>query len=165
MLDISQLQCKKDKYRKTKEPGAYKIYSEDTIRSYNDSGLPERLGFSRKQTEDILRTVGFLIMKRVVLSNRGFVLPFSLGSLRIVGVKSKARDRKKTNEYQKNIYHRNVNTEGYAFRIKHKFDSKWRFQNLKSFRSSTGLKKAVHETVKREYMKFSLYDTFRESCK
>ena len=57
---------------KTKSKGDYSLYCEDTIASFNKTGIPKDLGFTNSQSELILRTLGYLIMDEVVKSNGGF---------------------------------------------------------------------------------------------
>lgn len=147
---------------KTKSKGDYSLYCEDTMASFNKTGIPKNLGFTNSQSELILRTLGYLIMEEVVKTNGGFSIPENIGSLRVAGCKEKAVNKNLSKLYQKKIFERNIGTGGYVFSARLRLKANFQFKHLRNFRASYGLKKAIKEQIKKGYMHFSMFQSFRE---
>lgn len=149
-------------FKPTKEKGKVSSHTEDTISSFNKSGLS---GHSPIVTETILREFGYLVMREMVKNNRGFFLPNNFGLLRVVGAKSKAKDKKNTKEYNKKIYFKNILTNGYVYRLTFDFAFSFPHKTIYNFESSWGSKAAVKDQIKKGFSHFEKFNSFTDYWK
>ncbi len=162
--EIDKFKTPPSKFRQTLNKGSYARYKEDTISAYNkqDKMLKE-LNFSKSESECILREIGFIIIRKILSSNLGFDFPNKLGAIRIVGVKGKSVNRGLSSKIGKRIYNNNSATQNVIFRPVYYWNSIWKFQNILQFKSSYGLRQGILHQVKKGYMHFSVFGTYKES--